>query len=358
MFSSTNSTRSQCCAAVGGAEDAALLLRPGDAAERAGEDDVGVGRVDEDAADAAGLVEAHVRSRSCRRRSTCRCRRRSRRCRESPTLRRCRPRRSFGSDGATASAPIAATGMAVEHRRPADAAVGRFPDAARCRAGVIGRRIARARRRSTRRGCRPTGPRKRKARPSGCAPPRRCAASETARQTREYKTAKNATDFMLTYCSAPTRRLFRAQGDGRIDAQRPGAGPATRTRREQRGHEQRMAVAAAKLKASKALTLNSRLPRTRALAAAAARPSAAPAPNSDRAAAQDHDARRFRRAARRARGGSRTRAAADPPHRRSRRRRRCWRARTAINANDASSVVCSQRCPSARSTTADSVRAS
>ena len=47
-------------AAVGGAIDAALLLRAGQAAERAGEDDVGVGRIDDDASDAAGFIEAHV----------------------------------------------------------------------------------------------------------------------------------------------------------------------------------------------------------------------------------------------------------------------------------------------------------
>src|SRR6185295_9642675 len=47
-------------AAVGRAEHAALLLRPGDAADGTGEDDVGIRRVDDDAADAAGLVEPLV----------------------------------------------------------------------------------------------------------------------------------------------------------------------------------------------------------------------------------------------------------------------------------------------------------
>ena len=50
-------------AAVGGAKDAALLLRRRDASDRAREHDVGVGRVDEDAADAPGVVEAHVAPR-------------------------------------------------------------------------------------------------------------------------------------------------------------------------------------------------------------------------------------------------------------------------------------------------------
>src|SRR6185295_18481741 len=50
-------------AAVGRAEDAALLLRCGDASDRAGKDDVGIGRMNEDAADAAGLVEAGLRPR-------------------------------------------------------------------------------------------------------------------------------------------------------------------------------------------------------------------------------------------------------------------------------------------------------
>ena len=48
-------------AAVRRPVDAALLLRAGRAAERAGEDDVRVRRVDDDPADAARLAQAHVR---------------------------------------------------------------------------------------------------------------------------------------------------------------------------------------------------------------------------------------------------------------------------------------------------------
>src|SRR6185437_5354551 len=47
-------------AAVGRLEDAALLLRRGDASDRARINDVGVGRVDDDAADAARLLEPGV----------------------------------------------------------------------------------------------------------------------------------------------------------------------------------------------------------------------------------------------------------------------------------------------------------
>src|SRR4030095_13942580 len=48
-------------AAVGRAENTTLLLRRGDPPNRTREDDVGIGGMDEDAADAAGLVEAGVR---------------------------------------------------------------------------------------------------------------------------------------------------------------------------------------------------------------------------------------------------------------------------------------------------------
>ena len=48
-------------AAVGRAEDAALRLRAVGVAERAGEHDVRVLRVDDEARDAAGLLEAHQR---------------------------------------------------------------------------------------------------------------------------------------------------------------------------------------------------------------------------------------------------------------------------------------------------------
>ena len=59
--------------------------------------------------DALGIRQAHVASRSRRRRSTCRCRRRSRPSCAS-TLRRCRPRSCSGSIGSIAIAPIDCTG--------------------------------------------------------------------------------------------------------------------------------------------------------------------------------------------------------------------------------------------------------
>src|SRR5207244_1843266 len=46
--------------AVGGAIDAAFLLRPRGASQRAGEDDVGIRRVNENPADAPRLLEPHV----------------------------------------------------------------------------------------------------------------------------------------------------------------------------------------------------------------------------------------------------------------------------------------------------------
>ena len=53
-------------AAVGRAVDATLLLRRGDAPHDAREDNVGVRRMHDDAADAAGFVETHVRPGAAR----------------------------------------------------------------------------------------------------------------------------------------------------------------------------------------------------------------------------------------------------------------------------------------------------
>ena len=47
-------------AAILGAEDAALFLRPGEAAGDAGVDGIGIGGVDDDAPDAAALHQPHV----------------------------------------------------------------------------------------------------------------------------------------------------------------------------------------------------------------------------------------------------------------------------------------------------------
>src|SRR5207253_9192950 len=47
-------------AAIGRAVDAPLLLRPRRSAERAGEDDVRIRRMDDDATDASGLAQSHV----------------------------------------------------------------------------------------------------------------------------------------------------------------------------------------------------------------------------------------------------------------------------------------------------------
>ena len=48
-----------CLAAVFGPEDTAFLLRPRGAAQRARHHDVLVGRMDDDGADAAGMLEPH-----------------------------------------------------------------------------------------------------------------------------------------------------------------------------------------------------------------------------------------------------------------------------------------------------------
>ena len=115
-------------------------------------------------------------------------------------------------------------------------------------------------------------------------------------------------------------------------------------------------MAREKLTRSSALTWKSMLPNTRALAAAAARPIAAPAREEQRAAAH-HQRDNF--AAARAEGEADAELAAALPHRvrdhpvdadareddRDRRER-------------AEHVACSQRCASERSTTASSVRAS
>ena len=71
-------------------------------------DDAGVGRMDDDAPDVVGFLEARVLSRSCRRRRTCR-RRRPNRSSGSCWPRRSRARGCRESDGATAMSPIEKT---------------------------------------------------------------------------------------------------------------------------------------------------------------------------------------------------------------------------------------------------------
>ena len=138
-------------AAVGGAIDAALLVRAERMAEHRGVGDVGIRRMDDHRADLARLlpdvlpglagvgrfVDAVARLRRCRECSPRRSRRRS----------------TLGSDGATAREPMDGDGLIVEDRLPGDAAVGRFPDAA----GRGGRVVGAADRRGHRRRA-PTRP--------------------------------------------------------------------------------------------------------------------------------------------------------------------------------------------------------
>ena len=133
--------RSPGLAAVGRAEDAALRLRPVGVAERAREHDVRIRRIDDEARDAAGLLEAHQR----------------------PGLagvgglvdalpdrdvaadawpRRCRPRRRSGRTARRRATPIDGTGWSSKIGCPVHAAVGGLPDAARGRADVVDERIA------------------------------------------------------------------------------------------------------------------------------------------------------------------------------------------------------------------------
>ncbi len=128
-------------AAVGGLENTALLLRAGEAAGGAHVDDIGIGGVHDDAADAAGFVEAHM----------------------GPGL------AGVGrlvdavahhvaiADGPGFAGPgpddvvIRARereradglhGLGIEYRDEAAAAIGRLPDAARRRAGIVNGGVA------------------------------------------------------------------------------------------------------------------------------------------------------------------------------------------------------------------------
>ena len=129
-------------AAVGRAVDAALLLRRGDAPHDAREDDVGVRRMHEDAADAAGLVESHVRPRAAGVHRLVDAVADHVAVANRPRFAGAGPDdvRIGGRDGERADRRHR---HAVGHRHPADAAVGRLPHAARRGAGVIDRRIAR-----------------------------------------------------------------------------------------------------------------------------------------------------------------------------------------------------------------------
>ena len=60
VFGSTKRTRSHVCSAVGGAIDAAFLLRSRRASKGAGKDDVRIRRMNENPPDASGLLESHV----------------------------------------------------------------------------------------------------------------------------------------------------------------------------------------------------------------------------------------------------------------------------------------------------------
>ena len=128
-------------AAVGRAVDPAFLLGAREAAERGGEDDVRIGRVDDDAADAAGLVEPHVRPGL------------------SGVGRPIDPVAHHvhvadgpglagpGPDGAGigrghGQRPDRGHRLAVENRIPTVAAVGGLPDAAGSRPDVVGVRVA------------------------------------------------------------------------------------------------------------------------------------------------------------------------------------------------------------------------
>jgi len=128
-------------AAVGRSEDAALRLRAVRVAERAGEDDVGVLRVDDHARDAAGPIEAHARPRFA----------------GVGRLVDAIADRDVASDECLAGAGPDRVRIAgrnrqranrldvliVEDRIPVGAGVAGFPDAARGRADVEDVRIAR-----------------------------------------------------------------------------------------------------------------------------------------------------------------------------------------------------------------------
>ena len=161
-------------AAVVGLEDAALRVLspdlphgrdPGDVRDRRGWSD--------DAVDALRLLRGRGASRCGRRRATCRCRCRPRRC-CGRCLRRCRPRRRPGSGWIDGDRADRGDRLIVEDRLEREAAVDRLPERRRSRRRRRRCRDRRRRRRSRRRGrsssrdrssgpsCRPAGPDRRR----------------------------------------------------------------------------------------------------------------------------------------------------------------------------------------------------
>ena len=128
-------------AAIRRPENAAFRLGPCHATEYAREDDVGVGRMDDDSADAAGFWQAHVGPGPARVRRLVDAIAHHIAVADDPRLAGARPddarigrrHRECADRG---------DGLLVENRRPAIPAVGRFPDTAGRRPRVIDTRIA------------------------------------------------------------------------------------------------------------------------------------------------------------------------------------------------------------------------
>ena len=128
-------------AAVGRAIDAALLLRPGGAAERAREHDVGIVGMNDDAADAPCLRQAHVRPCLACVRGLVDAVAHHIDVADRPCLAGSRPdrrwlRRRYGERANRGRR------LFIEDRVPTIAAIRRLPHAARRGARVIGARVA------------------------------------------------------------------------------------------------------------------------------------------------------------------------------------------------------------------------
>src|SRR5438093_1063137 len=128
--------------AVGGAEYAALCLPACHAADRARDDDAGIGGVNADAADAARLVEGPVRPGRASVERLINTVADDVAVADRPRLSSTRPddARVGRRDGKRADGR---DGQGVRHRRPSHAAVGRLPYAAGCGAGAVREWIAR-----------------------------------------------------------------------------------------------------------------------------------------------------------------------------------------------------------------------
>src|ERR1700688_1592041 len=129
-------------AAVEGPEHAAFLLRSSRAAKRASENDFGIRRADDNSADPASLLQPHIRPRLTRIGGLIDSISYYVAVADHPSLAGSSPHNT-GIGRRDGKRPDCRNRLLIENRRPAVAAVGRFPNPPGGSSGVVGARISR-----------------------------------------------------------------------------------------------------------------------------------------------------------------------------------------------------------------------